>query len=124
MSETVFEKQKMKITLLGQSLWLTESNTQDFLDLTEFIIKHGQNKEIDILMYQNAYSLRNALLYNVESLPWWRFIKRFKLKRFISTRTLLKKLSRAQLNKYSELVLEIEGLKAEDEVKKKVADNS
>ena len=113
----IFERKKIEIDILGKHLFLTESNAKDFIDLTQFIIENNQNKDLSFLIYQNAYSIHNALIYNVSIIPKYRFIKRIKMKRLIRVHNLMKKLSSSEINKLSNEVSQLEGLKVS---KKKV----
>ena len=113
----IFERKKIEIDILGKTLYLTESNAKDFIDLTQFIIENNQNKDLSFLVYQNAYSIHNALIYNVTIIPKWRIIKRIKMKQLISVHNLMKELSSSEINKLSGEVSILEGLKVS---KKKV----
>lgn len=116
----LFEKKKILVFLFGRKLFLAESNVKDFIDYVQFIIENNQNKETDFLLFQSAHVLHCALKYNLEIIPWYRFIKKFVLKFLISEENIMRMLGQTQMESYVQLVLKLEGLHVEPDEKKKL----
>lgn len=111
----VFKKKVFPITLFNKKLLLMESSTLDFISYIEFTIENNMNKESGFSFFQNAHVLHCSLKNNVDSIPWYRPIKKKLTTFLISEKNILKVLSQTQLQSYVHIVLKIEGLGGEEE---------
>lgn len=118
----IFEREKQKISLFGRELFLSETMTSDFMQLSQFVIDENQNSDTTFIIMQNAQALHNGLKCNLEVIPKWRIFKRRAMKKLISLKNLTNNLSQKQLAKYSREVLILDGLinPDDEENKKKV----
>lgn len=117
-----FERKKEKVLFLGRELFITESSTIHFNQLMEYVISQNQNNDNSFLIYQSTYALHNGLHYNLSEIPRWRIIKRIKMRRLISIKNIMRKLSQSEINAYSEIALRLDGIlpeKGDDETAKK-----
>lgn len=108
MANMILHKFKgVKISLFGAIFTLSESYTEDFINLLQYTIENGQTDSKVKRKYESIVNIHNSLKWYVNNIPSWRFIKKYNAKRKSSINYLYFNLTTAKLN---ECLLKIESL--------------
>lgn len=103
------------IELFGQKLRLSERSARDVNKLIEHS-KANQDKSYSDYLVEAAICIADGLKINLRNLPWYRLCRRRRLRRQLTTTSLLADLTANQIFELAEKVYLLEGI-----VKKKVA---
>lgn len=108
-------KKTEKIKLFGLDLILSERVAMDVLDVIAFS-KRKEALTLEAEPIALAFSVATALKCNYVNLKFWQF-KKYKLKRMLSTKNLLKKLSGSELKEFQAKILLLENVDLKKKVK-------
>lgn len=100
---------RIQIELFGQKLWLSERTALDSYLLVEIAKEFDDSFQSVVLV--NSIIVYDALKINFKLLKPYQFIKKWKLKRLITRKNLIEKLSFIELDRLASKVLELEGIK-------------
>jgi hypothetical protein len=79
----------------------------------------NQGNDLNTLMYKALDVCETSLSYNYIHLPWYMFVKKYKLKKLLSNKNLRNNLSQQQIFSMAQDVFELEGLIASSGDEKK-----
>ncbi len=113
--KTVFE------IFLGEDVVFTERTARDvfaFLDIPESELKGGTDYHKAVFM--NALVISDCASPYIDGLPRIKFIKKRKLRRKLSTKNIIRRMSPAQISEFAIYLLkELEGIETDIQVEKK-----
>jgi len=104
-----------KDILLGQEVIFSERTARDVLDLADFANKLEINEQRAVFI--NARCIEDGLKWHINSLPFWAFFRKRKLRRMSKARQLVKELSINEISRLALVVVNLENTEA----KKKAA---
>jgi len=105
-----------KINIAGHDLLLYERSAKDVLDLADFIQSQNGESAAKVNLFIGVQTLLASLKPNLKKVKWFRFIKKYKLKKIISYQFLFLYFSISELDA---VVTDIHLLEGND-IKKKV----
>lgn len=99
------------IEIFEKEYLISERTAQDVLELIEFIQKNQESmaQDFGVHVFAAAQSLSSALKININRLPKWRIVARWRMNRKFSPLNLIKALTPAQLYQYQEKIFDLEG---------------
>ncbi len=108
------------VELFGMKLKLSQRSIRDIIDVSLFDSEKDKPEE---RIFVNAYIVYSALKNNIKSnVPFWNIkalIERYKLKKLITVRSLMERLSFEDLNNLCNKIYELDFGDLSDEKKKK-----
>lgn len=101
----MFAKRINEINLLNKKLLIAERSQEDVIAIAQFAETVKENdKTMQMLLFVRV--ILDALKINADNLKWWNFIHRFKFKRILTTKYLLKHLTFKQIVDTYNLIIE------------------
>lgn len=101
-------RNREKVTIKGQELFLYERNAKDVLDILE-LIKSKEEFDMTENIFVNVQVLLSSLRPNFDSLKWFQILKRFKLKKMFTYKWFANNLSISEISSLSLIVSRLEG---------------
>ena len=103
----------------GLKLRILQRKALHVIQLAEFARKSPEKNDPSRQVFEFAKIVSDSLKANIGELPWWRWIRRFRISRLVRVKRLVKEFSVQQLGIYALEVFKAEGL-TDDDLKKKV----
>lgn len=112
------------IVLFNEKLKLYQRSVEDMLIWLDISKRTIATDNFSISLLNAIVIVHDSLKQNYINLPFYKFIKKFKLKRLVSKNSLKKKLSVAEINKLAEDILLLEEIMSKEgsteDIKKKL----
>lgn len=103
------EPKTEKINLFGRDLLLSERTAGDVNRMLEFS-RQKPNKNYQDTIFEGAIVVSDGLKINLKNIPFYKFLKKLKIKRLISVKSLLNNLPASTIFNLAKKVYELEGL--------------
>lgn len=107
------------VIIRGLKLKILQRKALDVIQLAEFARKSPERNDPSRQVFEFAKIVSDSLKANIDQLPWWRWIRRFRISQLVRVKRLMKEFSVQQLGVYALEVFKAEGL-TDDDLKKKV----
>lgn len=111
------QPKSVEAIIMGTKVHLCERTAFQVLSLVEFASNSIDDKHLKDYIAEYAVVVRDSIYTYIQTLPKWRWFKKWRLRRKFSVTNLINNLSAQQLYEYAKMVYEVEGI----DVKKKMA---
>lgn len=106
------------IELFGEKVLISERTAIDVIGLQKYSSKFNKNLDLNVVVFEGATIISDALEINKKGLKFYQLIKRYKYWKKFRSLNILKKLSATQIMKVVEKVYRLEGIELKDAEKK------